>query len=159
MCLSRSITNIILCFGLCLVLSIGSAKAQAQEPIEFPRSELVIQTASGEVHFDIEVADTPERRAHGYMFREDIPPMTGMLFDFGRTRPVAMWMRNTPTSLDMLFIDASGTIRHIFENTEPFSETVLASPVNVLSVFEVPAGTVKASAIALGDKVVHDIFR
>lgn len=124
----------------------------------FPKSELVIETASGAIDYEIELANSPERRARGYMFREDIPPRTGMLFDFEQVRPVAMWMKNTPSSLDMLFIDASGVIRHIFENTVPFSETVLASPVNVLSVLELPAGSVAQDGIALGDRVVHEIF-
>lgn len=158
MCLSRSIANSALVLVAIFGLSLGSAHAQTQEPITFPTSELVIETAEGDVSFQIELADTPERRARGYMFREDIPKGTGMLFDFEQVRPVAMWMKNTPSSLDMLFISADGTIRHIFERTEPFSETVLASPINVLSVLEVVAGTVEETGIALGDKVRHEIF-
>ena len=139
-------------------LSLGSHSARAQEPIRFPTSELVIETAAGERRFVVELADTPERRASGYMFREEIPKGTGMLFDFERVRPVAMWMRNTPTSLDMLFIDARGKIRHIFQRTEPYSETVLASPINVLAVLEVVAGTVEELGISLGDRVRHPMF-
>lgn len=138
--------------------SLGSEAANAQGEIDFPRSNLVIETANGEVEFEIELANTPARRSHGFMFREEIPKHTGMLFDFEKVRPVAMWMKNTPTSLDMLFIDANGKIRHIFEHTEPFSETVLASPINVLSVLELVAGSVEETGIALGDMVRHEIF-
>ena len=42
-----------------------------------------------------------------------------MLFDWGPPRDSTMWMRNTVAPLDMVFINADGTIRRIAENTVP----------------------------------------
>lgn len=129
-----------------------------QEPIEFPKTPLAIVTTDARHEFVVEVADTAERRARGLMFREEVPAGTGMIFDFEQPRPVAMWMKNTPSSLDMLFISDDGTIRHIYERTEPYSETVLPSPVSVLAVLELAAGSVEELQIKLGDRVEHAIF-
>lgn len=141
-----------------LTFGLGSVVASAQEVIRFPVSPLTIVSANGRHDFVVEVADTPERRRRGLMFRENVPPGTGMIFDFQELRPVGMWMKNTPSSLDMLFLAEDGTIRHIYERTVPFSETVLASPVSVLAVLELRAGTVEELGIALGDQVEHAIF-
>jgi len=61
------------------------------------------------------------------MFRTDLPPTRGMLFDFGQTRMVTMWMKNTPLSLDMVFIRADGTVARVAERTTPLSEDIVSS--------------------------------
>ena len=48
-----------------------------------------------------------------------------MLFDFGKPRPVQMWMKNTFVPLDMVFIRADGTVIAIGANTVPLSEAVV----------------------------------
>ncbi|RYG15217.1 DUF192 domain-containing protein, partial [bacterium] len=63
---------------------------------------LTITTATGDKAFNIEVVDTPEGRAKGLMFRTELAPDAGMLFDFHESRPVSFWMQNTLIPLDML---------------------------------------------------------
>ncbi|MCB2108826.1 MAG: DUF192 domain-containing protein, partial [Rhodobacteraceae bacterium] len=75
------------------------AKAQS-----LPLTPLEIQTQDGTRHkFSVEVADLPQTRAIGLMHRVVLPPDRGMLFDFGESTRVTMWMRNTFIPLDMLF--------------------------------------------------------
>jgi len=137
---------------------LAQGASQAQAPIAFEKSPLTIVTDDQRHDFIVELADTPERRARGLMFRDTVPAGTGMIFDFEQPRPVAMWMKNTPASLDMLFLAEDGTIRHIYQRTEPYSETVLPSPVSVRAVLELAAGTVQQLDIGLGDRVEHMIF-
>jgi uncharacterized membrane protein (UPF0127 family) len=82
-----------------------------------------------------------------------------MLFDFGAEGPVAMWMRNTYVSLDMIFIRGDGRIARIAENTTPLSEETIPSGAAVKAVLEVVAGTAKRLGITAGDRVAHRIFR
>ena len=81
-----------------------------------------------------------------------------MLFDFGRTAAVTMWMRNTYIPLDMLFIDAAGQIRRIVENTQPLSDAVIGSGGPVRAVLELRGGVSAELGIQPGDQVVHAIF-
>lgn len=119
---------------------------------------LAIVTDEGRHTFQVELAATPEARARGLMFRRSMPPEQGMLFDFGRVQPVSMWMRNTYIALDMLFVDAEGTIVRIAEDTEPLSERTIPSGRPVLSVLELNAGTARRLGIEAGDRVKHPLF-
>ena len=58
---------------------------------------------------------TPEEQEIGLMFRPTVAPDGGMLFDWGAPRESQMWMTNTIAPLDMVFINADGTIRSIAE--------------------------------------------
>jgi uncharacterized membrane protein (UPF0127 family) len=120
--------------------------------------ELVIETPVGSHRFTIELAATPGERARGLMFRRSMRPDHGMLFDFQTPQPVAFWMKNTPLPLDMLFIDATGTIVRIAADTVPFSETPVPSEQPIRAVLEVNAGTAERLGIELGAKLRHPIF-
>ncbi|MGL4284745.1 MAG: DUF192 domain-containing protein [Phreatobacter sp.] len=123
-------------------------------------NELVIATRSGQRHaFALELANSPETRTRGLMFRRELAPGRGMLFDFGPAESdVTMWMKNTYVSLDMVFIRADGTIRHIAENTTPLSEATISSTGPVKGVLEVVGGTAQRFGIAAGDLVEHPSF-
>lgn len=141
--------------GLWGLVSDGSiAKADSHLPV----SALSIQTDKGTVTFQVELADTPEARRQGLMYREELPRDAGMLFDYQEPREVAMWMKNTVIPLDMLFIAKSGRIVRIKQNTKPFSLDIIRSGAPVQAVLELPAGTVSALGIEPGDQVIHSIF-
>ena len=44
-----------------------------------------------------------------------------MLFDFYQEMPVSFWMKNTLIPLDMVFIAADGTVKHVHANAVPLS--------------------------------------
>lgn len=134
---------------LLLASSVG-----AQE-MTFPTEELSIRTADGKTHvFSVELALTEAQRARGLMYRKEMAPDHGMLFDFGQARRVSMWMENTVLALDMLFIQRDGRISHIRENAAPFSRDIIDSQGPVSFVLELNAGRSKALGIKVGDTVV-----
>jgi uncharacterized protein len=138
-------------------LLIVPAYAQPAEPMRLPIDPhpLVFDTAKGKVSFEVEIADTDPERERGLMFRTDLPANRAMLFTFDETRPVMMWMKNTPLPLDMVFLAKDGTIATIRENTEPFSEAIISSIVPVAFVIELRAGTAKRLGLAVGQHVNH----
>lgn len=134
------------------LLSVGFVR-----PAGLPTLEIASKTG---VHvFAVELADTDEQRAKGLMFRRKLPEGQGMLFDFQREQNVAMWMKNTYISLDMLFIRGDGRIQRIAEDTTPLSTRIISSGGPVRAVLEVSAGTARKLGIAPGDRVAYPIFR
>ena len=139
------------------------AGAQSLNPTgpqpELPKEKLVIVTRDGTPHdFNVEMATTPDQQTVGLMFRSSVPADSGMLFDWGVPRDSQMWMRNTIAPLDMVFINADGTIRSIAENTVPESLAVIDSRGPVRATLELAAGTTARLNIRVGDKVLQRIF-
>ncbi len=121
-------------------------------------SKLVIESASGEHVFKVELVDTPETRRIGLMYRTELAPDAGMLFDFEEPQPVSIWMKNTLIPLDIAFIDEHGVIRRITADATPRSLESMPSGADVLSVLEVNGGTFASLGIKEGDRVHHPLF-
>ncbi len=120
---------------------------------------LTVVTADGrELPFRVELAADDATRSRGLMFRRALAPDAGMLFDYGREQPVAMWMKNTLIPLDMLFIAGDGRIVHIAERTVPHSLTPISPGRDVRAVLELAGGTADRLGIAPGDRVRHAAF-
>ncbi len=136
--------------ALALFLAISCAGAQGPGG---PTEDLVIATEGGARSFAVEIADDPQERSRGLMFRREMPDDRGMLFDFGVEEPASFWMENTYISLDMIFIKADGTVESIAERTTPLSQRSVPSKGPVRYVLEVNAGLSDELGIKPGDKV------
>jgi len=129
-------------------------------PFTSPPDTLSVETADGETHdFTVEIAETPDQRAQGLMFRRQMDADAGMLFLFGRSEERAMWMKNTLIPLDMLFIDETGKIVRIEQRTVPHSLRAIVSGGPVSAVLELNAGTASRLVIKPGDRVRHPAFK
>ncbi len=106
------------------------------------------------VKLNVELALTEAQREQGLMNRRALGDNEGMLFDFGESRLVFMWMKNTILPLDMIFLDSSGRVVHLHENAVPYSETIIPSVEPVRFVIEVMAGSVKRLGLHVGDKAL-----
>lgn len=116
------------------------------------------RAAGGPLALDVEVALSDQEKATGLMFRTELADTTGMLFPYGSTHEITMWMRNTYISLDMLFIRADGVIHRIEAGAEPLSDRVIASDGPVTAVLELAAGAAQRLGIKPGDKVIHPLI-
>ena len=118
-----------------------------------PRDVLLVETGSSQYRFEVEVADDPIERAEGLMYRQSLADNAGMLFLYPKPQPVEFWMKNTPLSLDIVFVRPNGTIARIAANTTPMSEDRIPSGEPVLAVLEVKAGIMQQLGIAAGDRL------
>ena len=133
--------------------------AQSGPQPELPKEKLIVVTHDGKQHvFNVEMALTPAQQETGLMFRKVVPADGGMLFDWGRSQQSQMWMKNTVSSLDMLFIGADATVHHIAEHAVPQSLAVIDSGGPVRATLELAAGTAERLDIRVGDKVLQRIF-
>ena len=132
---------------LSLLAMAGSAVAQERVP-------LTIEAAGGARHqFQVEIADDDAERSQGLMYRRELATDHGMLFVFERPTMIAMWMKNTPLPLDMLFISADGEVVDLHERAVPFSLDTIAANLRARYVLEVIGGTVDRLGLAVGDTV------
>lgn len=149
----------ITCLLLFAFLAVLPVAAGAEDAPLSKVEPLTIATEADASLFTVEIADTEELRERGLMFRQRIPEGRGMLFDFGQPRGVAMWMKNTYISLDMLFIRADGSIAYIAENTVPKSLNTIGVNEPIKAVLEIAGGGAKRHGIRAGDTVYHRLFK
>ncbi len=146
-------------FALTAPLALAALAARAQEAdIQFKRSSLVIESHGRDLKFEVELATNDAERSRGLMFRKQLGPYEGMLFDFYQEMPVSFWMKNTLIPLDMVFIAADGTVKHVHANAVPLSTDTVPSRFPVRAVLEINGGSAALLGIKPGDTVKHPIF-
>ncbi|MCU4654200.1 DUF192 domain-containing protein [Roseibacterium sp. SDUM158016] len=133
--------------------AIAFAAPAAQAACEMDRVEL--RGDWGTARFRVEIADTPETRARGLMFVEDMARNAGMLFVFPDERVRTFWMRNTLISLDIIYFDATGTWVSAAENAVPLDETTLPSDGPAQYVLEINGGLVERFGMGPGTEIRH----
>lgn len=111
----------------------------------------------GTQHWQLETTPTPQAQAKGLMGRTQLPPKTGMLFEFNPPRAVPFWMAGCQISLDLIWI-RQGQIVGITPNVPPCLQPKLLwkncplynSPGVVDSVIEVPGQTAEKNGWQAG---------
>lgn len=104
----------------------------------------------GEQLIQVQLADTPQKRAQGLMFQQSADP--GMLLLYSEPREIALWMLNTSMPLDVAYIDANWTIAELI-TLEPYDETPVPSKQPVIAALEMPRGWFAKHGVAVGQKV------
>ena len=123
---------------------------------EFLVKDLLISNSNGDIKlFTVEIADNDETRSIGFMEREIIPLGTGMLFIWEEEAYRNFWMKNTPSSLDILFFDGNGSFLNVVENTEPFSLKNIQSSKPSQYVLELVAGSSKIFNLNIGTQILN----
>lgn len=148
----------LLAAALALVVA---ACAQDKGPVDAagnPLESLTIVTSSGEYEFLVEIADDDAERERGLMFRPPLEDDQGMLFQFPDVAERGFWMKDTPSSLDILYIAADGRIVSIARHTTPYSQTVIPSNGGASGVLELRAGRSEEIGAQPGDRVRHPFF-
>jgi uncharacterized protein len=149
----RTLVLLPILLGIAMSGRMGNAQSQNNAA-----SVVTIVSANGEHRFNVELAETPAQMEQGLMFRRELAPDAGMLFDFKKPTMATMWMRNTLIPLDMLFVDAQGRIVNIQERAVPQSDAIIAAAAPVRVVIELNGGTAARLGIEPGDRVLSPIF-
>ncbi len=106
--------------------------------------------------FYIEIADTPNERSRGLMFRTYMAPNEGMLFIFEEEQRHPFWMKNVSIPLDIIWINKDKEIVFIEKNI-PFANgdkyPVIYPDRKAMFVLELNAGVADEIGLRLGDKL------
>ena len=140
--------GVILGLGLALLAGMATADDCRSDSVE-------LKGPWGTARFTVEVADDPAEQAQGLMHRTSMPLGAGMYFVNNRPRSTSFWMRNTLIPLDMLFIDATGVVKHIHHDAVPLDETPIPGGDGILTVLEINGGLAARLGIEVGSFVRH----
>jgi uncharacterized protein len=104
---------------------------------------------------NLEVARTPQEQEIGLMYRKDLPPDRGMLFQFPSAQPVRFWMKNTIIPLDMVFL-RQGVVQYIAAGVPPCTADPCPSygPGKLIdTVIELRSGRAAELSLKVSDRV------
>jgi uncharacterized membrane protein (UPF0127 family) len=100
-----------------------------------------------------EVADEPDERRSGLMFRDSLAADSGMLFVMPRPERAAFWMKNTTLPLSVAYISPGGVIVEIHD-LEPLDEKPVPSSFpNIAYALEMKQGWFAENGILAGDRI------
>jgi uncharacterized membrane protein (UPF0127 family) len=130
------------------------AGAQAQEPqVQLQR----IRLSAGMYQIDAQVAQTPQERQFGLMFRKEMPQTEGMIFVFEEPATQCFWMKNTLLPLTAAFVADDGRIVNLAD-MKPMTEDSHCSKEPVRFVLEMNQGWFARKNIKEGSKLGGELF-
>ena len=129
------------------------AHAQGEPQLDLPRVALT----TGIHRIDTQVAQTPEQRAIGLMFRKEMPQHEGMLFVFEQATVQCFWMKNTILPLTAAFIADDGIIVNLAD-MKPQTTDSHCSAKPVRFVLEMNQGWFAKKGLKPGQRVQGEPF-
>ena len=135
--------------SLCIAFVCAAASAHAQTAQ--PKLPAIALNAGIHV-IHAELAQSPEERTIGLMFRSSMPINDGMLFAFERPGVQCFWMKNTLLPLSVAFVADDGRIVNI-EQMQPQTEDSHCSTKPVRFVLETNRGWFAQRGIKAGSRL------
>ncbi len=133
------------------------AAAQSRHPTSgLEIIDVAVLRGDRRIVFKTEHANTPQAQARGMMFRTEMADDEAMLFPSDVPAQRSFWMKNTPISLDIIFIGVDGRINNI-ETAVPYSLDSVPSVGAASSVLEIRGGLAQELGIVPGDKVEYTL--
>jgi uncharacterized protein len=138
---------------LSLIALSTSTSAQDGPQLDLPRAKL----SAGVHQISAQVAQTPNQRSTGLMFRKEMPQAEGMLFIFEQPGMQCFWMKNTLIPLTAAFVADNGEIVNLVD-MKPHAETPHCSTQPVRYVLEMNQGWFAKKSIKAGARLSGDPF-
>lgn len=147
--------------ALLIVIFFGLALYTSKIPFVpfLPQTSTTGTVIIGASKFNVEIADTQEKRNKGLSDRENLASDSGMLFIFDKQDKYPFWMKGIKFPLDFIWIrgdlvvDFLQNIQPPIQNQSDQSLTIYTATMPIDKVLEVPAGTIDRLNIKIGDKI------
>ena len=141
--------RLISCAMIVMLALMGAHQSFAQDK---PQKLASIRLNAGMHLIQAEVAQTPEERTIGLMFRKTMGANDGMLFAFDEPAPQCFWMKNTLLPLSAAFVSDDGVVVNI-EEMKPQTLDSHCSTKPVRFVLEMNEGWFAKRGIKAGAKL------
>ena len=139
---------------LALFASLTASALAQQAQTDLQRVKL----SAGMYQIDAQVAQTPEQRQIGLMFRKEMPQTEGMIFVFEQPATQCFWMRNTLLPLTAAFVADDGRIVNLAD-MKPQTDDSHCSEEPVRFVLEMNQGWFAKRGLKPGSKLAGAMFR
>ena len=125
-------------------------------------SGLIPITLPGGAIIQAELANTPQKRAEGLMYREHLADDRGMLFTFSQAEAWVFWMKNTKIPLDLIWINEKKQIIHMEQRVPICTRTDDSCPQyrpneGALYVLELAGGRAESLKLQRGSKLQFQV--
>jgi len=140
--------------GIAALFAVSATLACAQDG---PQKLPAITLNAGMHLIQAEVAQTPEQRSTGLMFRSAMGTNEGMLFAFEAPGQQCFWMKNTLLPLSVAFIGDDGSVVNI-DDMKPQTEDSHCSTKPVRFVLEMNVGWFDKRGVKPGSRFQGDPF-
>jgi uncharacterized protein len=145
-------------FSLLALLTYAAGYATSASAQDEPQMKLQrIKLSAGMHQIDTQLAQTPEQRQIGLMWRKEMPQHEGMLFIFEQPSQQCFWMKNTLLPLTAAFVADDGTIVNL-EDMKPQTTEPHCSAKPVRYVLEMNKGWFAKKGIKAGSKLTGEPF-
>lgn len=151
--LNRRMASLWMAFNLLMAGSLASAQSTPAPQMNLARTQLT----AGMHRLDVQLAQTPDQRQIGLMWRKDMPVHEGMLFVFEQATVQCFWMRNTLIPLTAAFVEDDGTIVNLAD-MQPQKDDSHCSSKPVRFVLEMNQGWFAKRQIKPGFKLGGTVF-
>ena len=145
--------NATVAIALSLLAAGASVEAQDGPQLDLPRAKL----SAGVYQISAQVAQTPNQRSTGLMFRGEMPQGEGMLFIFEQAGMQCFWMKNTLLPLTAAFVADNGEIVNLID-MKPHSEAPHCSTKPVRYVLEMNQGWFAKKGVKAGTRLSGEPF-
>ena len=146
--LPRTMKRLLVRLTCLFSLAAPAVWAQGTPQLQLPRVTLT----AGMHLIQAQVAATPEQRATGLMYRQEMPTQEGMLFVFEQPAVQCFWMKNTLLPLTAAFVADDGSIVNLAD-MKPQSLDSHCSTQPVRYVLEMNQGWFAKRGIRAGAKL------
>ena len=144
----------LLCFHLGLpAVSQAQSPSQDAPQMDLPRARLT----AGIHQITAQVAQSPQERSTGLMFRKEMPQAEGMLFVFEQPTQQCFWMKNTLLPLTAAFVADDGVIVNLAD-MKPQSTDPHCSAKPVRYVLEMNQGWFAKKGVKAGARLGGMLF-
>ncbi len=131
----------------------GAASAQDAPQLDLQRTRL----SAGMHQITVQLAQTPDQRSTGLMFRKEMPQTEGMLFVFEQASMQCFWMKNTVLPLTAAFVADNGEIVNLAD-MKPQTTDSHCSAKPVRFVLEMNQGWFAKKGIKAGARLAGEPF-
>jgi len=133
---------------LLMLILLATGCGENAPPPMLPTTAMQIGSAA----YTIEIARTDADRRQGLSDRPALPAGRGMIFVFADEAPRSFWMKNVPFGLDIIFLNARGTVVEVKTMLAyDLRQTVCAKPAKYA--IEIPAGAATEAGVKIGDTI------